>query len=156
MKRRVGPSHSCQENIFGEKLACVLAAQLCPTLCNPMDCSPPGSSVHGISQARIQEWVAIPSSRRSSRPRDQTCVSYFSLHLLQWQAGSLPLSHLGSPKVQLFTPHVLRCSVEALRSLFNPSGWKAELSPRAQLCAPVSRRVVRLIQKSPSDLSVSV
>ena len=37
--------------------------QLCPTLCDPMDCSPPGSSVHGILQARILEWVAMPPSR---------------------------------------------------------------------------------------------
>ena len=49
--------------------------QLCPTPCDPMDCSPPGSSVHGISQARTLEWVAISSSRGSSHPRDQTCVS---------------------------------------------------------------------------------
>ena len=40
--------------------------QLCLTLCNPMDCSPPGSSIHGILQARILEWVAIPFSRASS------------------------------------------------------------------------------------------
>ena len=112
--------------------------------------------LYGIPQARILERVAIPSSRGSSQPRDQTCVPYFSLPLLQWQGGSLPLSHLEGPKVQLFTPHVLRCSVEALGSLFNPSGWKAELSPRALLCAPVSRRVVRRIQESPSDLSISM
>ena len=49
----------------------VLDAQSCLTLCNPMDCSPPGSSVHG----RILEWVAIPYSRGCSRPRDQTRVS---------------------------------------------------------------------------------
>ena len=42
----------------------------------PMDCSPPGSSVHGISQARIVEWVAISFSRGSSQPRYQTWVSY--------------------------------------------------------------------------------
>ena len=42
------------------------------TLCSPMDCSPPGSSVHGVFQARIPEWVAISSSRGSSQPRDQT------------------------------------------------------------------------------------
>ena len=41
----------------------------CPTLCDPMDCSPPGSSVHGISLARILEWVAISYSRGSSQPR---------------------------------------------------------------------------------------
>ena len=62
--------------------------QSCLTLCDFMDCSPPGSSVHGILQARILEWVAMPSSRGSSRPRDRTCVSYVSGI---WQAGSLPL-----------------------------------------------------------------
>ena len=49
-------------------------AQLCPTLCNLVDCSPPGSSIHGIFQARILEWVAISFSRGSSRPRDWTQV----------------------------------------------------------------------------------
>ena len=49
--------------------------QSCLTLCNPMDCSPSGSSVHGILQARILEWVAISSSRGSSQPRDRTWVS---------------------------------------------------------------------------------
>ena len=56
--------------------------QSCLTLCNAMDCSPPGSSVHGILQARILEWVAISFSRGSSRPR---------------QAGSLPLVPSGKP-----------------------------------------------------------
>ena len=50
-------------------------AQLCPTLCNPMDCSLPGFSVHGILQARIVEWVTISFSRGYSGPRDQTRVS---------------------------------------------------------------------------------
>ena len=50
----------------------VKVAQLCPTLCNSVDCSPPGSSVHGILQTRILEWVAIPFSRGSSWPKDQT------------------------------------------------------------------------------------
>ena len=53
----------------------VLVAQLCPTLCNPMDCSPPGSSVPEIFQARILEWVAISFSRGSSQPRDRTQAS---------------------------------------------------------------------------------
>ena len=47
-----------------------LAAQSCPTLCNPMDYGPPGSSVHGILQARTLEWVAMPFSRGSSQTRD--------------------------------------------------------------------------------------
>ena len=49
-------------------VACVLVAQSCPNLCDPMDCSPPGSSVHGVLLARILEWVAMPSSRGSSDP----------------------------------------------------------------------------------------
>ena len=52
--------------------------QLCPTLYNPMDCSPPGSSVHGILQARILEWVAISFFKESFQPRDRTHVSYVS------------------------------------------------------------------------------
>ena len=55
-----------------------LCAQLCLTLCNPLDCSPPGSFVHGIFQARILEWVVISSCRGFSQPRDRTntsCVS---------------------------------------------------------------------------------
>ena len=63
-------------------IACVCArtrAQSCPTFRNPMDCNPPGSSVHGIFQARILEWVAFSFSRGSSQPKDGThisCVSY--------------------------------------------------------------------------------
>ena len=52
----------------------VLVAELCPTLCGPIDCRQPGSSVHVIFQARTLECVAIPFSRGSSRPRDQTWV----------------------------------------------------------------------------------
>ena len=54
---------------------CVYSLQSCLTLCDPKDCRPPGSSVHGILQARILEWVAISYSRGSSWPRDQTRVS---------------------------------------------------------------------------------
>ena len=52
-----------------------IVAQPCPTLCHPMDCNPPGFSVHGNLQARILEWVAIPFSRGSSQTRDRTQVS---------------------------------------------------------------------------------
>ena len=50
-------------------------AQSCPTLCDPMDCSLSGSSVHGIFQARVLEWVAIAFSQGSSQPRNRTQVS---------------------------------------------------------------------------------
>ena len=69
----------------------VLVAQLCPTLCHPMHCSLPGSAVHGIFQGRIPEWVAIPFSRGSSPPRDQTWVSCIVGRFLTH------LSHQGSP-----------------------------------------------------------
>ena len=59
----------------GPELFVCSVAQPCPTLCDPMDCSPPGSSVRGILQARILEWVAMPSSRRSFQPRDRTWIS---------------------------------------------------------------------------------
>ena len=67
-------------------------------LCDPTDCSPPGFSVHGVFQARILEWVAMPSSRGSSRPRDGACIS---LCLLHWQAGSLPLALPRKPRAAL-------------------------------------------------------
>ena len=59
-------------------VCCAKSLQLCPTLCDLMDYSPPGSSVHRILQARILEWVVMPSSRGSSRPRDRTSISYIS------------------------------------------------------------------------------
>ena len=55
-----------------------LVTQSCPTLCNPMECSPPDSFVHGISQARIMEWAAISYSRGSFRLRDQILISCIS------------------------------------------------------------------------------
>ena len=67
-------------------------AELCPALWDPMDCSPPGSSVHGILQARILECVAMLAYRSSFWPRDWTCI----FRLLHWQVGSLLLSYLGS------------------------------------------------------------
>ena len=60
---------------FLPRYLCVWVTQYCLSLCHPMDCIPPGSSLHGIFQARIVEWVVIPISRRSSPSRDQTWVS---------------------------------------------------------------------------------
>ena len=65
--------------------------QSCPTFCDPMDCSLPGSSVHGILQARILDWVAVPFSRGSSQLRDRTQVSCT-------EANSLLSEPLGKPK----------------------------------------------------------
>ena len=72
---------------------CVLVAQSCPTLCDPMDCSPPGSSVHRIFQTRILEWVAISSSRGSSQSRDWESAAL--------QADSLPSEPPGKLIIQM-------------------------------------------------------
>ena len=70
--------------------------QLCLTLYNPLDYSPPGSSVPGILQAKVLEWVAMPSSRRSSQPRDRNHISYVSCIGKQVLYHS---HHLGRPVV---------------------------------------------------------
>ena len=71
-----------------------LSAQSCATLCGLMEGSLSGSSVYGIFQAKILEWVVISSSRGSSKPRDQTCISCIS-YLGRWI-----LYHLESPQVK--------------------------------------------------------
>ena len=87
----------------------MLVAQLCPILCNPVDCSLPGSSVHGILQARVLEWVVIPFSRGSSDPG----IKSESPAL---QANSLPLSHQANSRnrvgsqTQVCWTSLLQCS----------------------------------------------
>ena len=88
-------------------------AQLCLTLCNPMDCSSPGSSVHEISQARMLEWVAISFSSGFSWPRVQT---HISLYILHWQAGSLPAELPGKP--QNMSRVLLLSSISELNSTY--------------------------------------
>ena len=79
-------------------------AQSCPTLCNPMGCNIPGSSVHGILQARILEWVAISFSRGSSRPRDRTQVSCIIGRCFTiWATGK---------------PHFAKCSIYSILSFY--------------------------------------
>ena len=77
----------------------MLVAQSSLTLCSPMDCSLPGSSVHGILQARMLEWVAMPFSRVSSQLRES---NLHLLHLLHWQESPLPLAPPGKPKSAMY------------------------------------------------------
>ena len=82
---------------FGPVCVCAKLLQGCPTLCNPMNHDPPGSSLYGLLQARILEWVVMASSRGSSRHRDQSQASYLTV----LAGDSLPpvppsSSHIGS------------------------------------------------------------
>ena len=85
---------------------CVLVAQLCLTLCDPMDCSPPASDVRGILQTRILEWVAILLSKGSSQPRDQTwvsCIASMFFTILGWALNLMIVVFVQSLSfVQLF------------------------------------------------------
>ena len=80
---------------------CACAVSYIWLSCNPMDCSTPSSSAHGISQAKILEWVAISYSRGIFPTHGlNSCL----FHLLHWQADSLPLHHLESPKWKITQP----------------------------------------------------
>ena len=101
--------------------------QSCPTLCDPMDYSLPDSPIHGIFQARILEWVAISSSRRSSRPRNQICVSYVSCidrQVLYRQR------HLGSPKVYFIVNLIGLKLVQVRCTILDVWGWCTRMTQR--------------------------
>ena len=84
-------------NISKSMGVCLLLAQSCPTLHDPTDpCSPPGSSVHGILQARILEWVAISFSKGFSWPRDRTWVSSITGRFFTiWATRETPQKSMG-------------------------------------------------------------
>ena len=88
----MGGKTGCRGGVAGrEEQRCVpccscFVVKVYLTLCDPMDCSLPGASVHGILQARILEWVAISFSRESSRPRDQICISCIGRWILYHRA----------------------------------------------------------------------
>ena len=82
-------------------------AQSCPTLCDPMDYSLPGSSVYGIFQERILKWAAISCSRGSSQPRNQTQVSHFVGRCFIIRATREVLGESSVQKVVCYTSHLL-------------------------------------------------
>ena len=106
------------EYSFSVCFMCAKSLQWCLTLCNPMDCTLPGFSVHKISQARILEWVAMPFSRGSSPPRDGTHVSLCFLH---WQGGSLTLIPPGKPPFSMLLLLLLLSHFSRVRLCVTPS-----------------------------------
>ena len=116
-----------------ERGMCVKLLQSYLTLCNPMDCSSPGCSVHGILQARILEWIIISFSRGSSWPRDWTQVSYVSC------TGRQALYHwrlLGGETVTVSHSVVPELNYSRLRLCFVQSWllWPHRLEPARLLC----------------------
>ena len=116
-----------------------LVTQSCLTLCDPKDCSPPGSSVHGIIQARILERVAMSSSRGSSQPRDQTQVSHIAGRFVTIWATREALYHinniiyLDAQIVQEFISSWLLCLFKTLNSHENISNSSASAPDLLQL-----------------------
>ena len=122
MGNRWGNSGNSVRLYFG------VVTQSCPTLCNPMDCSPRGSSVHGIFQARMLEWVAISFSRGSSRPRDRTWVSCTAGRFVTiWATRENPyITHLLSRSSLIFTLHwsiSVDCLLHDCSPLHNHIDW---------------------------------
>ena len=92
------------ENLREQIWICCLVTQLCQTLCEPMNCNPPGSSVHGISQARILKWVAISFSKGSFWPRNRTLISCIGrwIHIMSNQAVHMQTAF----NARMVSPHV--------------------------------------------------
>ena len=80
-----------QPDLFRIVCVCAKSLQSWLTLCDPMDCSPPGSSLHRISQARILEWVAMPSSRGSSPPKTKLASTALQADSYSWAARETPV-----------------------------------------------------------------
>jgi len=107
--------------------------QLCLTLCDPMDCSLPGSSVHGIFQARVLEQIAISSSRGSSRPRNQTRVSGY------YCADSFPLHHLRSLMNAYIKTHQIIYLKYAVYCMSTINQIRSVAQSCLTLCNPMNR-----------------
>ena len=114
---------------------CLVRVLLCLTLCNPMDYSPPGSPVHGISQASTLQWVAIPFSRGFSWPRDGTSISCIQFSSVQ------SLSHVWFFAI----PWIAFCP--------SPTPWACSNScPSSQWCHPTISSSVSFLLLPPSIL----
>ena len=118
-------------NVFKYLCSAVQSHQL---FCDPMNCSLPGPSVHGISQARILEWVASPFSRGSSQPGDWNCVSCIGRQILYCWARGSPICALGREYYMLFGEwqnELARCPDRVFPEALVSRAWRL----RRGLCA---------------------
>ena len=130
----------------------MLVAQLCPTLCDPKDCSPPDSSVHKILQTRILEWAAIPFSRGSSRPRDWAQVSciagrFFTIWAFREALLAAVVGNNSPQTKQCFTPtsQILKVRFQRIKQfLSNLTTSK----PRTEFKIFIRKKITRTQQMS--------
>ena len=115
-------------------------AELCPTLCDPMDHRWPGFSVHGVFQARILEWIAISSSRGSSPPRDRTCDSCIDNSFFTTESPGRPYPR---PFFSVLIPHY-----SATPSLSHPSPPSTPHSSHPNSVSPVNSSTIARATKS--------
>ena len=119
--------HKIIRVVFKVKVKSLSRVQL---FCSPMDCSPPGSSVHGIFQARVLEWVAFSSSRRSSQPRDWIWVSCFGgRRFTVWATGEVQ----GQEKNSSHWKSVKECGRHCTVALWMQS-WTCSINQLFLLC----------------------
>ena len=135
--------------IYLKGCVCVKSLQLCPTLCNPMYCSPPGSSFHGLLQVKIQEWIALPSSRQSSQPRDRTQVShtaggFFTIRKApkHWRGQPIPFpGDLPDPGIKSGSPALQVDSLPAeLSEKLKMRVWKVLNDPQTLLSPSINEK----------------
>ena len=142
----LAPHHPTLVSVLLMDPVCAKSLQSCLTLCDPMNCSSPGSSIHGILQARILAWVAISFSRGSSWSQGS---NPHHLHLLHWQEGSL----LGmEPRSRALQTHSLHLSSpgkhESPTTLYCQGSHVCKVMPVLVLCCSNSRIIPHLLLRS--------
>ena len=132
------------------RCCCCLVTKSCSTLCDHTDCSPPGSCIHGIFQARILQWVAIAFSRVSFQLRDWICISCLAGRSFTIEAPGKPLSHMwaaaakslqcpilcypidGSPPV-FAVPGILQARILEWVAISFSSAWKWKVKVKSKM-----------------------
>ena len=141
------PLHPCQ--CLLPLCACGHAQPLqsCLTLCHPLDCSPPGSSIHGILQARILQWVAMPSSRGFSWPKGQTLrISYVSSTGKFFTPGAT-----WDAPLNLFTVFKMRCTLKKYTDSMNRCPERERDHRNALGICPLARSIRWILSKAVSQ-----
>ena len=148
---------SRQKTLPGLMVTIMLVAQLCWTLCNTMDNSPSGSSVHGILQARILEWVAISFSRGSSRPTDRTWVFWIAGGVFTfWATGEAQFHSVQFSHSVVSDSLWLHESQHARPPCPSPTpGVYSDSCPSSQWCHPAILSSVAPFSSCPQSLPAS-